>query len=179
MRTSSWSNHHIMRQQTENVTLSNTTNIFMASNRWEKSGMIHFVVCLLISTLIRLKPCNLTVFCAHAGSDIVILTIHVDDSTMTGSSVTLQQEFKMWINAKFQLTNLRLISWLLGLAITHDHAMHTHSLSQHAYIDTLLSCFNLKDCKLLAQPLNLHAQLFKNWCSGTIEEKMAMKAVPY
>jgi hypothetical protein len=102
------------------------------------------------------------VFCAHAGNDVVILAIHVDDSTMTGSSVTLQQEFKACINAKFQLTDLGPISWLLGLAIAHDHAMCTLSLSQHAYIDTLLRRFNLEDCKSLAQPLDLHAQLSKD-----------------
>jgi hypothetical protein len=81
---------------------------------------------------------NRAVFYPHAGNDIVILAIHVDDSTMTGSSVNLQKEYKARINAKFQLTDLGPISWLLGLAITRDRATCTLSLSQHAYIDTLL-----------------------------------------
>ena len=34
------------------------------------------------------------VFFAHVGNDIVVLAIHVDDSTMTGSSVNLQKEYK-------------------------------------------------------------------------------------
>ena len=65
------------------------------------------------------------VFYVHAGSDIVILAIHVDDSTMTSSSVNLQKEYKAHINAKSQLTDLGPISWLLGLAITCDRATHT------------------------------------------------------
>ena len=95
---------------------------------------------------------------------------------MTGSSV---KEYKACINAKFQLTDLGPISWLLGLAITCNHATRTLSLSQHAYIDTLLHRFNLKDCKPLAQPLDPHTQFLVDRCLSTIEEKAAMKAVPY
>jgi hypothetical protein len=119
------------------------------------------------------------VFFVHVGTDVIILAIHVDDSTMTGSSVTLQNEFKARINAKFQLTDLGPISWLLGLAITRNRAMRTLSLSQHSYIDTLLRRFNLDDCKTLAQPLDLHVQLSRDQCPTTVEERAAMKAVPY
>jgi len=119
------------------------------------------------------------VFFVHAGNHVVILAIHVDDSTMTGSSVTLQNEYKARINAKFQLTDLGPISWLLGLAITRDRASRTLSLSQHSYIDTLLRRFNLEDCKPLAQPLDPHVQFSKDQCPTTVEEKAAMKAVPY
>jgi hypothetical protein len=122
---------------------------------------------------------DLAVFYVHAGNNIVILATHVDDSTMTSSSVTLQQEFKAHINAKFWLTDLGPISWLLGLAITRNHAKRTLLLSQHAYINTLLHRFNLKDCKSLVQPLDLHAQLSKDQSTTTIEEKAVMKAVPY
>ena len=98
------------------------------------------------------------IFYVHSGNDIIILTIQVDDSTITGSSTILQQQYKAHISAKFDLTDLGPISWLLGLAITHDHATCTLSLSQHSYINTLLCHFNLEDCKPLAQPLSPHVQ---------------------
>jgi hypothetical protein len=60
------------------------------------------------------------VFHVHAGNNIIILAIHVDDSTLTGSSVALQEEYKAHINVKFQLTDLGPITWLLGLTITRD-----------------------------------------------------------
>jgi hypothetical protein len=44
------------------------------------------------------------VFYVHTGNNIIILAIHVDSSTMTGSSAILQQEYKAHINAKFELT---------------------------------------------------------------------------
>ena len=39
--------------------------------------------------------------------------------------------------------------------------------------------FNLEDCKPLAQPLDSHIQFSVDQCLTTIEEKAAMKAVPY
>ena len=122
---------------------------------------------------------NPAAFYVHMGNDIIILAIHVDDSTMTGSSAILQQEYKARINAKFELTDLGPISWLLGLAITRDRATRTLSLSQHAYINTLLRRFNLEDCKPVAQPLSPHVLFSTDQCPTTIEEKAAMRAVPY
>jgi hypothetical protein len=122
---------------------------------------------------------DLAVFHVHAGNNVIILAIHVDNSTLTGSSVALQEEYKAHINVKFQLTDLGPITWLLGLAITRDCAACTLSLSQHVYIDTLLCRFNMEDCKSLAQPLNPHVQLSVDQCLTTTEEKAAMKAVPY
>ena len=60
------------------------------------------------------------IFYVHIGSEVVILAIHVDDCTITGSSVTLQNNFKARIAARFKLTDLGPILWLLGFAITCD-----------------------------------------------------------
>ena len=42
-----------------------------------------------------------------------MLAIHVDDTTITGSTTKLVNEFKGQINEKFQITDLGSISWLL------------------------------------------------------------------
>ena len=60
------------------------------------------------------------IFFAHVGDHIVVLAIHVDDCTITGSSVSLQNNFKARIAAKFKLTDLGPILWLLGFAITRE-----------------------------------------------------------
>jgi hypothetical protein len=145
-----------------------------AGKKWYDS-----LCCSLADISFKRTDADPAVFHVHAGNDIIIIAIHVDDSTLTGSSVALQEEYKARINAKFQLTDLGPITWLLGLAITRDRAARTLSLSQHAYIDTLLHRFNLEDCKPLAQPLNPHVQLSVDQCPTTTEEKAAMKAVPY
>jgi hypothetical protein len=65
------------------------------------------------------------VFYVHVGNEIVILFIHVDDSTITGSSIDLIKEFRARIAQRFEITDLGSISWLLGLAIGRDRAAHT------------------------------------------------------
>ena len=89
--------------------------------------------CSLADIGFKKMEANPAIFYVHSGNDIVILTIHVNDSTMTGSSAILQQEYKACISAKFELTNLGPISWLLGLTITHDHAACTLLLPKCIY----------------------------------------------
>ena len=57
--------------------------------------------------------------------------------------------------------------------------LHVLSFSQNAYINTLLHCFNLEDCKPLAQPLSPHVLFLTDQCPTTVKEKAAMQAVPY
>jgi Reverse transcriptase (RNA-dependent DNA polymerase) len=58
------------------------------------------------------------VFFIHVGSDVVILFIHVDDATMTGSSMDLTKRYEQQIGEMFDITHLGPVLWLLGLAIT-------------------------------------------------------------
>ena len=61
---------------------------------------------------------DLAVFYICVGSDVVILFIHVDDTTMTGSSPSLIEELEQQIGKIFDIMHLGPVSWLLGLAIT-------------------------------------------------------------
>jgi hypothetical protein len=48
------------------------------------------------------------VFSAQIDNEILILAVHVDDCTLTGSSSRLVAEYRKKLDAKFPLTNLRL-----------------------------------------------------------------------
>ena len=97
------------------------------------------IVCHMLAEL-GFKKCkaNLAVFYIHAGKDILILPIHVDDCTMTGSSNDLIQNYKLKIMSKYDLMDLGPIHWLLGIKIIRDcetapyhfpnHPTLTHSL---------------------------------------------------
>ena len=78
------------------------------------------------------------VFYIHTGKDILILAIHVNDCTMTGSSDDLIQSYKLKIKSKYDLTDFGPIHWLLSMKITQDHENRTISLSQSSYIDSLI-----------------------------------------
>ena len=97
------------------------------------------IVCCTLAKL-GFKKCEAdhTVFYIHAGKDILILAIHVDDCTMTGSSDDLIQSYKLKIKLKYDLTDLGPIHWLLGIKITRDCENRTIPLSQLSYIDSLV-----------------------------------------
>ena len=119
------------------------------------------------------------IFFARIGGNIVVLFIHVDDTTITGSSTTLNKEFKKCISECFKITDLGSILWLLGLAIERDHTARTLSISQKSYIKTILQYFNLEDAKPLKIPMDPNTLLSKEDCPSTKEEEAAMKKVPY
>ena len=60
------------------------------------------------------------IFYAHIGCNILILTSHVDDCTLTRSSHKLMGLFKDEIRARYKITDLGPISWVLGMKVIQD-----------------------------------------------------------
>jgi hypothetical protein len=119
------------------------------------------------------------VFSTHNKNDTTILAIHVDDCMITGSSEELIHEYKEQLNARYSLTDLSPIHWLLGIKITHNRQAHTISLSQTSYIDSILSCFSLSDVKPVATPITPGTVLSKADSPSDATEMASMKKMPY
>jgi hypothetical protein len=58
------------------------------------------------------------VFIAWIGDSVLLLVVHVDDCTMTGSSVKLIAVYKGKLHKQYALTDLGPVNWLLGIQIT-------------------------------------------------------------
>ncbi|TFY79108.1 hypothetical protein EWM64_g4908 [Hericium alpestre] len=62
-----------------------------------------------------------SVFFRHgAGSEIVLITVSVDDLTIAATSVNAITDVKDALNARFEMTDLGKMHWLLGIKIKHD-----------------------------------------------------------
>ncbi len=120
-----------------------------------------------------------TVYCLVRGPDIIILAIHVDDCTITGSSSSLINNTQDCIAQLFKITLLGPISWLLGLEIIRNRAAHTISLNQTSYINSVLQRFNMEACKPSAIPMNPNVQLSRNQCPTDALEIAEMQQHPY
>jgi hypothetical protein len=145
-----------------------------AGRKWYK------IVCRTLTDLgLKRSKADQAVFYAHIGKEIIILAIHVDDSTITGSSYSLIQQYKSKINSKYSMTDLGPVNWLLGIKVTRDLAAHTLSLSQTFYIDSILQRFNFMDLKPYAMPMDPNSQLSKLQSPQTLEEAAKMCRVPY
>ena len=133
----------------------------------------------LASVGFRRSMADPAVFYVHDGNDVVILFIHVDDTTVTGSSSRLIEEYEQRVGKIFNITHLGSVSWLLGLAITRDRTKRTLSMSQEAYINSIVRRFNLEDAKPLSTPIDANTRLLKDDCPMSTEGKQDMKNVPY
>ena len=127
----------------------------------------------------RRSAADPAVFYTRVGDDIVILFIHVDDTTITGSSTRLIEEHERRIGENFTITHLGPVSWLLGLSITCDRSKRTLALSQETYINSIIHHFHMEDAKPLSIPMDSNNCLSKENCPVSIEEKQDMKAIPY
>ena len=119
------------------------------------------------------------VFFKQIGKDIVILAVHVDDSMVTGNNVSLIKKFKENMNAKYKLTDLGLVNWLLGIKVLQDLAKKMISLSQHAYIEAIITKFNFNDLKACSMPMDPSAPLSKSQSLVKLEDIAKMRNILY
>jgi hypothetical protein len=134
---------------------------------------------ILIDLEFRVSTVDPSMFYMRIRQDILMLVVHADDCTMTGSSPRLIAKYKRKLNAHYTLTNLGPISWLLGIKITCNRDAHTISLSQTAYIESILTRFSLTDAKAYSTPMVPSATYGKANSPSSPADATCMHKVPY
>ena len=119
------------------------------------------------------------VFFKREDDHLVVLAVHVDDCIITGNSGPLNNSYKTNLSKRYKLTDLGPVSWVLGIKVTRDLGARTLSLSQHSYIDSILTRFNFDDLKPISTPMDPHLQLSKTQCPESAIDVARMKRVPY
>jgi hypothetical protein len=110
--------------------------------------------------------------------DFVARGFWVDNFIGIGSRKELNTLTK-GIDAKYSITGLGQVKWVLGMLIECNCATHTISILQEAFINTILTHFNLTEATLLSTPLAPSIQLTKDNCLTSQEEKDDMATQPY
>lgn len=119
------------------------------------------------------------IFYGEIGHDILVLASHVDDCTVTGSSPELIRSFKQEVSARYKISDLGPISWLLGMQVTRDRDARTISFSQQTYTEAILAKYNLADSKPAAVPMDPGLKLSRDQSPKSVAEAAHMKNVPY
>ena len=119
------------------------------------------------------------VFYSRTSAGTIILAIHIDNCTITGTSQALLNEHKTRINKCYPMTNLGPISWLLSIQVTRSCEAHTITLFQQSYIDSILARFNFTDAKPLSIPMDPNISFSKDQCPTTPDNIASMCRVPY
>ena len=91
------------------------------------------------------------------GTNILIVVFYVDDLIITSNRLTLIQNIKSDLQNQFEMTNLGLLHYFLGLEIWHmEDCMF---LSQPKYAIDLLARFHMSDCKSALTPFQSGVKL--------------------
>lgn len=120
------------------------------------------------------------VFVKKEGSlTMIIIAVHVDDCLLVGNSAKAIAEFKKNMNKIFKLTDLGPVNWLLGIKVTRDLTNRTISLSQHAYIESIITRFNFNDLKPSSIPMDPNAPLSKSQSPSKMSDVAKMQQIPF
>ena len=96
-----------------------------------------------------------------------IIVVAVDDLMITAINDDIICEIKADLMKIFKMKDLGKFHWLLNLKIEQDRTSKSISFSQEAYIDKILSLFNLQDSKTHITPIDPNIHLSKDQCSST------------
>jgi hypothetical protein len=77
----------------------------------------------------------------------------VDDLTIAATRFDTLKHFKNEMSKQYDMKDLGELHFILGLQVTRDRAKHSLSLYQTQYIDSVLTRFDIEDCKPAKYPL--------------------------
>jgi hypothetical protein len=118
------------------------------------------------------------VFYKH-GDEPMIVTVSTDDMTLAAKLLATIEKLKDDLRGRYEISDLGELHWLLGIEVKRDRAARTISLSQKAYIETILKEFNLDNATALSVPAEPGAVLGAHQCPKTPADFKAMENVPY
>ena len=105
-----------------------------------------------------------------------ILALYVDDITMASKDIRGIERDKEKLKARYQMTDLGEISWILGVRVTRDRKAGWVALSQEKYIREVLERFGKSETRPISTPSLANEHLTK-LTSPEIEVKPYQSAV--
>ncbi|TFY76846.1 hypothetical protein EWM64_g7165 [Hericium alpestre] len=86
---------------------------------------------------------------------------------------------KSELRSHFDIVELGPVSWLVGLAVTHDRAARTVTVSQTALVNSVITQFGLQDAHLVSTPFDPNVHLTHADCPSDNSSHAKMTSVPY
>ncbi|KAL7282957.1 LOW QUALITY PROTEIN: hypothetical protein ACG7TL_002375 [Trametes sanguinea] len=88
----------------------------------------------------------------RTGDSTIIVASSVDDLTIAGTR-DFVKDFKSAISARFEMSDLGAMRWILRIEVQRDRQARTIAISQRTYIDTVAARFNLETANPVLTPL--------------------------
>ena len=109
----------------------------------------------------------------------IYVALYVDDMFILGNNVDLIKEVNHQLSSKFDMKELGLEHFIVGMEIKRDRENKMIFLSQQKYIEGIMKMFNMQDCKSVKAPIPIDTKLYAYQCPKSQEKKYYMEFVPY
>eukprot|EP00873_Tetraselmis_striata_P010327 jgi/Tetstr1/430591/TSEL_020388.t1 len=95
----------------------------------------------------------------QGGQLICILVVYVDDMIFAFKDAVWAADFKTALGARFDIKDLGVCAWALGMAVEQDWDNATLKVHQAKYIDDMVHKFNLADAYAVSTPAEVGADV--------------------
>ena len=119
------------------------------------------------------------IYIKWTGSNFIILVLYVDDILLASSDIKLLNDTKNILSKNFEMKDLGVAHYVLGIEIIRDRSKRLLGLSQKGYIERVLLRFNMDRCNNGEVPVNKGDKFSKAQCPKTSIEVDKMKNKPY
>jgi Reverse transcriptase (RNA-dependent DNA polymerase) len=103
-------------------------------------------------------PFETTIYVKTRKDELLMVTLYVDDLIFMGNNQKLIDEFKREMKLEFEMTDLRMMRYFLGLEIKQEKS---GIFISQAYAREILQKFGISDYNPIATPMELDAKLSK------------------
>ncbi|KAH9752860.1 hypothetical protein KPL71_014876 [Citrus sinensis] len=105
-------------------------------------------------------PYEHALYVKEKDGDILIVCLYVDDLIFTGSNPSLFEEFKRVMIKEFEMTDIGLIAYYLGIDVKQKE--EGIFISQESHANEILKKFKMNDCKPISTPMECGVKLSKH-----------------
>jgi len=109
-----------------------------------------------------------TLYVKLKDNDVLIVSLYVDDILVTGSNELLVEEFKQEMMNVFEMTDLGLMTYFLGMEV--KQSQNEVFICQKKYAKEISKKFQMKECKATSTPMNQKEKLSKNDGADKVDE---------
>ncbi|BBH09623.1 ADP glucose pyrophosphorylase large subunit 1 [Prunus dulcis] len=106
----------------------------------------------------------------NSQGEILIVCLYVDDLIFTGSNAQMCDNFKMIMSQRFEMTDLGLLHFFLGIEVKQNE--NGIYISQKKYAKELLKRFRLENAKSIATPIEVGVKIGKNDGSTMVNQTL-------
>jgi Reverse transcriptase (RNA-dependent DNA polymerase)/gag-polypeptide of LTR copia-type/Integrase core domain/GAG-pre-integrase domain len=110
---------------------------------------------------------------------IMYIALYVDDLLLLSNSLKRLMNLKQELSRLFQMKDLGEAQFVLGIQIQRNRAAHTLSISQHAYVKSVVERFNMMESHAVSTPMDHTVKLSKADCPSTLDQIRDMSNIPY